>query len=91
MLQIENRVDEYNPYAHSPQDNIAHMNLAYWEEQMKATIAATAFLAVPVTNVAPVYLPVMADSYGGSAELGPANTTAPDHSGCPSWSEKNEK
>jgi hypothetical protein len=59
VLQIENREDEYNPYYHSPQDTITHMNLDYWEEQIKATIATAAHLAVPVTAKSRVYLPVI--------------------------------
>jgi hypothetical protein len=63
VLQIENREDEYNPYVHSPQDNIAHMNLDYWEEQIKATIASAAHLAVPVTCTKHAYLPMVARYY----------------------------
>jgi hypothetical protein len=34
---------------HSPQDNIANMNLEYWLEQIKTTIAMAAQLAEPVS------------------------------------------
>ena len=55
-LQIE-RYDsgDKNPYYHQPGDSVAHMNLDYWLEQMKATAAIAAHLAVPVRNI---YLPV---------------------------------
>jgi hypothetical protein len=58
VLQIENREDEYNPYVHSPQDNIDSMNLGYWEEQIKATISVAAHLAVPASRAHENYLPV---------------------------------
>lgn len=48
-LQIENYNEgERNPYYHDPQDTVAHINLDYWLEQMKATVAFTAHLADPV-------------------------------------------
>jgi hypothetical protein len=50
VLQIENREDEYSPQRHSTNDTIAHMNLDYWLEQIKATIAIAAHLAVPVRD-----------------------------------------
>lgn len=81
MLQIENREDEYNPYVHSPQDNIAHMNLDYWVEQIKATIAATAHLAVPITSTERVYLPLMSISHGGDQGLSSPNSRSPSHPG----------
>jgi hypothetical protein len=34
------------------------MNLAYWEEQIKATVASAAYLAVPMTG-AQIYLPIV--------------------------------
>ncbi len=58
-LQIENYFEgERNPYYHTPQDSIAHMNLDYWLEQVKATVAIAAHLAIPVT-AEKVYLPVV--------------------------------
>lgn len=63
ILQIENREDEYNPYYHSSEDTIAHMNLDYWEEQIKATVATAAHLAVPITDVNKIYLPVILKAY----------------------------
>jgi hypothetical protein len=45
------------------------MNLAYWEEQMKATIASAAHLAVPVTSKEQVYLPVLFRSFRGQEDL----------------------
>jgi hypothetical protein len=54
-LQIENYNNgEKNAYYHQPGDSVAHMNLDYWLEQMKATAAIAAHLAGPVTNC---YLP----------------------------------
>jgi hypothetical protein len=48
-LQIENyETGERNPYYHKEQDIIANMNLDYWLEQMKATVAIAARLAVPI-------------------------------------------
>ena len=48
---------------HSENDTIAHINLDYWLEQMKATTAIAAHLAVPIT-VEKVYLPVTVKAYG---------------------------
>ncbi len=48
VLQIQNYQSERNPYNHTPQDNIAHMNIDYWLEQIKATTAIAAHLAVPI-------------------------------------------
>jgi hypothetical protein len=59
VLQIEDKVNEYNPYAHSPQDTYAHMNSGYWVEQIKATIAIAARLAVPVPGRNILYLPIV--------------------------------
>jgi hypothetical protein len=36
---------ERNPYYHSQKDTVEHMNIDYWVEQIKATIAVTATLA----------------------------------------------
>lgn len=88
MLQIENREDEYNPYAHSPQDNIAHMNLDYWVEQIKVTIAATAYLAVPSTTAEQVFLPLMFTPYVEEEKLDPQSNPRSDHWGCQSRPER---
>jgi hypothetical protein len=48
---------------HTPQDSIAHMNLDYWLEQMKATVAIAAHLAVPIPLDRKVYLPVIMKAY----------------------------
>jgi len=49
-LQIQDyKKGERNPYNHTAQDTIAHMNLDYWLEQMKATVAIAAQLVVPIT------------------------------------------
>jgi hypothetical protein len=55
-LQIQSYQSERNPSYHTTQDNIAHMNLGYWLEQMKATTAIAAHLAVPM-KFESVYLP----------------------------------
>ncbi len=47
-LQIQNyKKGELNPYNHTAQDTIDHMNLDYWFEQIKATVAIAAQLVVP--------------------------------------------
>ncbi len=62
-LQIEARESETNPYYHSTQDTVAHMDLDYWTEQMEATAAIVAHLAIPVTST-------IADTDGdGSADV----------------------
>ena len=33
---------------HTPEDRIAHINLNYWLNQMKATIAIASQLAIPL-------------------------------------------
>jgi len=48
-LQIQDYNNgERNPYNHTTQDTIAHMNLDYWFEQIKATVAIAAQLVVPI-------------------------------------------
>ena len=64
MLQIEDRANEFNPHYHTPQDNIAHMNLDYWEEQIKASVATVAHLAVPAGEKKKAYLPLVIGSPG---------------------------
>lgn len=44
---------------HSPNDTLAHLNLPYWTEQTKATLATAAHLAVPVSRQLKNYLPVI--------------------------------
>lgn len=52
MLQIEYYDNgEPNPYYHRPQDTIAHLNLNYWYEQIKAAIVIAAKLAGPVLKI----------------------------------------
>jgi hypothetical protein len=65
VLQIEDMENEFNPYYHSPEDSIAHMNLDYWTEQIKATVAIIAHLAVPVTVEGGTfcYLPMVMKAY----------------------------
>jgi hypothetical protein len=48
-LQIESYEGEKNPHHHAPSDSIAQMNLDYWLEQIKATTAIAAHLAIPLT------------------------------------------
>lgn len=43
---------------HSPQDNVAHLNVDYWLEQIKATVAVAARLAGPVRPKL-LYLPTL--------------------------------
>lgn len=43
--------DDKNPYQHNPGDTLVHITLDYWDEQIKATIAMAAQLAVQVTNI----------------------------------------
>jgi hypothetical protein len=47
-LQIENFEYERNPYMHFQEDTIAHMNLDYWYEQIKASTAIAASLLIPL-------------------------------------------
>ncbi len=57
-LQIEARESEgVNQYNHTPQDTVATMDIDYWNEQMKATLAVVAHLAVPVQEGSKTYLP----------------------------------
>jgi hypothetical protein len=58
-LQIENYEDERNPYYHSHEDRIAYINLDYFLEQMKATTAIAAHLAIPLGFNYKVFLPVI--------------------------------
>ena len=46
---------------HTPQDEIAQLNLDYWLEQVKATVAIAAHLAVPVP-LEQVYLPLVVNA-----------------------------
>jgi len=39
------------------------MNLDYWEEQIKASIATTAHLAVPLPAAELIYLPLIVRAY----------------------------
>jgi hypothetical protein len=50
-LQIQNfDGGERNPYDHSPQDTISNMNITYWLEQIKATIAIATQLVGPIVQ-----------------------------------------
>lgn len=45
MVQIENYYKgEKNPYNHGSQDTLAHMNIDYWLEQVKASVVSAARL-----------------------------------------------
>jgi hypothetical protein len=35
---------------HTPEDNVAHLNIDYWLEQIKASIAFAVHLLVPLTG-----------------------------------------
>jgi len=56
---------------HTEHDSIGYMNLDYWNEQIKASIAIGAQLADPVIlNLAnPVYIPYIAKSESRLTEL----------------------
>ena len=62
-VQIQNykgELKERNPYNHTSQDSIAHMNLDYWLEQVKATTAIAGQLAVPIAvEKTMVFLPII--------------------------------
>lgn len=70
-MQIEDYEHERNPYMHTAEDTIAHMNLDYWEEQIKATVAIAAHLAVPFTDTYRAYLPLVVEPMAARSE-GPA-------------------
>jgi hypothetical protein len=48
---------------HTPQDTVAVLNLDYLLEQMKATTAIAAHLAVPLALEKKVHLPVIVKGY----------------------------
>jgi len=47
--KAQNFDHERNPYNHTAQDSIAHMNLDYWLEQIKASVVFAASMAGPLT------------------------------------------
>lgn len=49
---------------HSVKDTIAYINLDYWLEQMKATTAIAAHLAVPLEPEEKVFLPIVVNTIG---------------------------
>jgi hypothetical protein len=49
-LQIQNYDNAPKPYNHTTEDSIAHMDLDYWLEQIKATTVIVAHLAVPIST-----------------------------------------
>ncbi len=55
VLQIADKEHESNPYNHSPEDTIPHMNVGYWLEQIKATVAFAADLAGPIEETRTIY------------------------------------
>jgi hypothetical protein len=46
VLQIQNYEEEQNPYTHKRHDSLENINTSYWLEQIKATVAVAAELAV---------------------------------------------
>lgn len=57
MLQIEELSGDFNPYYHGPGDTIAHMDLDYWEAQMRALVASMAVLTEPFSSHPTPFLP----------------------------------
>ena len=51
ILGIEDFSYDFNPYYHTTQDNMSHIDAPFFTEYVKAAIAATATLAVPDTTV----------------------------------------
>lgn len=50
-LQIENYSEsDRNPYYHSPQDAVDHINLEYFLEHVKTTIVVAGRLAEPIVQ-----------------------------------------
>jgi hypothetical protein len=47
-VQIESLNQEGNPYNHSAEDTVAHLDLDYWVEHIRATVAIAAHLLMPV-------------------------------------------
>jgi hypothetical protein len=70
-LQIEAMEGETNPYYHSTQDTTAHIDLGYWVEQMKATAAIVAHLAIPATATTRTVLSLPSNGAGTTASVGP--------------------
>ena len=62
ILQIEDYEHDKNPFYNTTGGNIAHMDLDYWIEQIKASIIFAAHLLTPL-NSEPrkIYLPVIVD------------------------------
>jgi hypothetical protein len=56
--QVEDFQGEPNRYYHNPEDTIDNMNLDYWLEQIRATMAIAADLAVPIPSTITTCLPV---------------------------------
>jgi hypothetical protein len=51
-VQIQNYQEgELDPYNHTTQDSLDHINLDYLQEQIKATVVFAAHLAVPVSTL----------------------------------------
>jgi hypothetical protein len=70
---------EKNPYYHSPQDTIAHMDLDYWTEQMKATVAIVAHLAISATATTQAILSLQSNGAGTTASIGPDGDLQPGY------------
>lgn len=63
VLQIEDYENDKNPYYNSTGDTIAHMDLDYWEEHIKASLIFVVHLLTPL-ELEPnsIFLPVIIDS-----------------------------
>ncbi len=70
-LQIEAMEGETNPYFHSIQDTAAHIDMGYWTEQMKATIAIVAHLAIPTPATARTILSLPSNGADTAGSIGP--------------------
>lgn len=63
VLQIEDYENDKNPYYNTTGDSIAHMNLGYWEEQIKASVIFAAHLLTPLgLEPKKIYLPAVFES-----------------------------
>jgi hypothetical protein len=52
LLAIEDDVDDFNDYYHTVNDNLSHVNLAYFTNFVKASVGTAAHLAKPFFNIA---------------------------------------
>jgi Zn-dependent M28 family amino/carboxypeptidase len=62
LLAIEDDVDDFNDYYHTVNDNLSHVNLAYFTNFVRASVGTAAHLARPYFTLAlypQVYLPLI--------------------------------